>query len=97
MADVTREVTITPAWVEVSHGLTDGTTYVVDLSGAESRAVVFWAVVDDAGDDPIVGGHPIPPEARRTLAASLEFTPEAGKRLMMRVSIGSTDVILTEL
>ena len=96
MADVTSEVAVAGSWVEVSAGLTDNTTYVVDFRSYVNGSTLYWAVVDDARTPPEVTGHPISLQQLRLSAALLEMTPEGSRRYMMRIDKGSVTVVLTE-
>ena len=95
MADVTTEVELTQDWAEISQGLVDNVAYILDFSNASLSATIYWVVVDDAAVEPTIQGHPIGPEARKILAASLSMTPQSDRRYMMRVGRGTAKIIIT--
>ena len=96
MADVTQELALDTNWTDVTTGLglADGETYGVDLVGAESNAVAFWAVTDSIVA-PTVHGHPVLPSDRFQPVDAREVMQMAGQYLWMRVNRGVAALSVT--
>ena len=90
MADLTLQMDISSAWVEITAGLPmeDGGTYVVDVVNAAGNALLYYADTD-ADDAPgaVIVGHPWDPGAAADRGR--EYTRDAAVFTWVRLTRGS--------
>ena len=92
MADLTAEQAITVAWTEITAplSLADDTTYLIDVNGQDSPAVVYSAETDSATPAPTVAGHPWKPtSAGSRRVNSRTYKKRTGVFLWARCSRGT--------
>ena len=97
MTDLTTQTSLSTAWKDITTALSlaEGSRYLVDITGVDSRGVAFQAETDDA-NAPTVSGHPVNPATRRLGGVTSRiYLQRDGVRLWMRVDRGDAVVVAT--
>ena len=100
MADISKELPLTSAWIEVSAALilVDGTEYYFDLDHTDNNAIAYWAQTTTALPAPVVEGHPMLPFARGVgQITGRVFDKQPNKFLWLRMSFGPGVLKVTEV
>lgn len=99
MADLTKELEITSVWTEITVALSlaDGSTYLVDVNGANQRATVYVADTDAATPPPTVAGHPWTPIDKNRTVHSRTYEKLSGTFTWVRIDRGSATLEVTKV
>ena len=98
MADLTKQVSVTTAWTEITVplGMADGESYLIDVDGVNSNAVVYSAETDNAvAPGAAVIGHAIVPANFNRSVDSRIYSKQAGVFIWVRVTRGEARIVAT--
>ena len=98
MADLTKQVSVTTSWAEVTAPLAmaNGESYLIDVDGVDSNATVYSAETDTAvapGADVI--GHAIVPSNFNRSVDSRIYSKRTNVYMWVRVTRGNARIVST--
>ena len=98
MADLTKQVSITTSWTEITAplGMADGSSYLVDVDGVDSNATVYSAETDTAvAPGAAVIGHALVPANFNRSVDSRIYSKRTDVYLWVRVTRGNARIVST--
>ena len=98
MADLTKQVSVTTSWTEITApiGMANGESYLIDVDGVGSNAVVYSAETDTAvAPGAAVIGHAIVPSNFNRSVDSRIYSKRTDVYLWVRVTRGNARIVST--
>ena len=100
MADLTKQVSVTTAWTEITVplGMADGESYLVDVDGVNTNAIVYSAETDTTvAPGAAVVGHGLAPSNVNRSVDSRIYAKRANVYFWVRVTRGDARIVATSI